>query len=71
MLGPKGISPTLPLLDAPTPASGLTVDYSLSCGHHGLGPCSTHLGEGAASIVRAVGPVLTCETTKIAPVAVL
>ena len=47
------------------------IDYSLSYGHHGLSPCSTHLGEGAASIVRAVGPVLTSETTKTAPVAVL
>ena len=45
----------------------LYIDYSLSYGHHGLSPCSTHLGEGAVSIVRAVGPVLTSETTKIAP----
>ena len=45
--------------------------YSSSYGHHGLSPCSTHLGEGAVSIARAVDPVLTSETTKIAPVAVL
>ena len=30
---------------------GLLIDYSLSYGHHGLTPCSTHPGEGTVSLV--------------------
>ena len=49
----------------------LLIDFSLSYGHHGLSPCSTHQEEGTVSILSAVGPVMTPQTTKIAPVAVL
>ena len=47
------------------------MDYSLSYGHHGLRPCSTHLGEGTVSMGQATGPIYTCETTGHAPDAVL
>ena len=47
------------------------MDYSLSYGHHGLRPCSTHLGEGTVSMGQATGPIYTCETTGRAPVGVL
>ena len=49
----------------------LLMDYSLSYGHHGLRPCSTHLGEGTVSMGQATGPIYTCETTGHAPDAVL
>ena len=35
------------------------MDYSLSYGHHGLRPCSTHLGEGTVSMGQATGPIYT------------
>jgi hypothetical protein len=41
----------------------LLMDYSLSYGHHGLRPYSTHLGEGTVSMGQATGPIYTCETT--------
>ena len=44
---------------------------SLSYGHHGLRPCSIHLGEGTVSMGLATGPIYTCETTGHAPVGVL
>ena len=47
------------------------MNYSLTYGHHGLRPCSTHLGEGTVSMGQATGPIYTCETTGHAPVAVL
>ena len=49
----------------------LLVDYSLSYGHHGLSPCSTHPGEGAVLLVQAEGPILTPETARHTPAAVL
>ena len=49
----------------------LLMDYSLSYGHHGLRPCSKHLGEGTVSMRQATGPIYTCETTGHAPAAVL
>ena len=43
----------------------------LVLGHHGLSPCSTHLGEGIVSLAYAGGPIWTLETTGRTPVAVL
>ena len=47
------------------------MDYSLSYGHHGLRPGSTHLVEGTVSMGSAAGPIYTCETIGHAPVTVL
>ena len=47
----------------------LLIDYSLSYGHHGLSPCSTHPGEGTVSLAWAEGPILTPETTGHTPAA--
>ena len=47
------------------------MDYRLSYGHHGLRPCSTHLGEGTVSMGQATGPIYTCGAAGHAPVAVL
>ena len=45
--------------------------YSFSYGHHGLSPCSTYPEEGTVSLPQATGPILTPETTRHIPAAVL
>ena len=47
------------------------MDHSLSYGHHGLRPCSTHPVKGTVSMGQATCPIYTCETTGHAPAAVL